>query len=249
MEAVYEKSKLLIGANKYCPGCGHGIVNKLIAQVLEENGWVGKTVECVCIGCAINMSPYVDWDMVQCPHGRASAVATGVRRVNKNALVFTYQGDGDAAGIGLAETFHAAVRGEGFTQIVVNNQIYGMTGGQTSCTTLVGQKTTTSGPNGRDPEKTGYPVRLAEMIAMADATDYVVRTSVHTPNNILKTKAAIEKAFRLQMEEGKHSFIEILSMCPTNTHIASDKYPDYMEENILPVFPLGTFRDVTEEAK
>lgn len=242
MNAVYKKCELLLGENKYCPGCGHGIVNKLIAEVIAENGWKSKVVEAICIGCALNMNPYVDWDIVQCPHGRAAAVATGIKRVKNDALVFTYQGDGDAAGIGLAETYHAASRGEGFTQIMVNNQIYGMTGGQTSCTTLVGQKTTTSGPKGRDPLKTGYPTKLSEAIALVEAPTLVARCSVHNPKEILRTKKLIERAFRLQLEERKYSFLEILSMCPTNGHLRPEQGPDYMEEHVLPVFPLGIWK-------
>lgn len=242
MENVYKKSDRLIGASKFCPGCGHGIVNKLIAEVLDENDWVGQTIECLCIGCAINMANYVDWDIVFSPHGRAAAVATGVSRVNKDAVVFSYQGDGDAAGIGLAESFHSASRGEGFVQIVVNNQIYGMTGGQTSPMTLVGQKTTTSGPNGRDPEKTGYPTHLAETMALIEAPALVARCSVHNPKEILKTKKILEKAFRLQKEQHAYSYVEIISMCPTDLHMQPDKMPEYIEENVLPVYPLGQFK-------
>ncbi|MBQ6314105.1 MAG: 2-oxoglutarate oxidoreductase [Mogibacterium sp.] len=242
MEKIYGKSDLLLGSSKFCPGCGHGVVNKLIAEVLEENGWVGNAVECLCIGCAINMANYVDWDIVFCPHGRAAAVATGVSRVNKDAVVFSYQGDGDAAGIGLAESFHSASRGEGFVQIVVNNQIYGMTGGQTSPMTLIGQKTTTSGPNGRDPLKTGYPTHLAETMALIEAAGVVARGSVHNPKEILRTKKLLEKAFRLQVEEHKYSYIEIVSMCPTDLHMQPDKMPDYIEKNVLPVYPLGQLK-------
>ncbi len=242
MEQIYGKNKLLMGENKFCPGCGHSTVCKLIAEVLTENGWEHKAVTALCIGCAINVHPYVNWDLIQCPHGRAAAVATGAKRINKDALVFTYQGDGDAAGIGLTETYHAASRGEAITAIMINNQVYGMTGGQTSCTTLVGQRTTTTDKNGRNPETTGYPTRLAEAIAQIDAAAYVARVSLHTPKHVIQAKKAIEKAFRLQMEEGKYSFIEILSICPTNFHLPPDKCPQYEEEKVIPVFPLGVFK-------
>lgn len=242
MKAVYERNPLLMGSNKFCPGCGHPLLNKIIADVLAENNWAGDAITALCIGCALNMTPYVDWDLVQCPHGRAAAVATGIKHVQKSKLVFTYQGDGDAAGIGLTETFHAASRGEPFTQIMVNNQIYGMTGGQSSCTTLIGQKTTTSGPSGRDPAHTGYPTKLAEVIAMVDAAGYVARVSIHTPKHIRQAKKAIEKAFRLQMEENKYTFVEVLAMCPTNFHVEPWDAPAYMEEKVLPVFPLGEFK-------
>lgn len=242
MKTVYQKNELLQGEIKFCPGCGHGIVNKLIAEVLSENGWAGKAIECLCIGCAINMTEYVNWDILACPHGRAAAVATGVSRVNKDAVVFTYQGDGDAGGIGLAETFHAASRGEGFVQIVVNNQIYGMTGGQTSCMTLVGQKTTTSGPNGRDPEKTGYPTHLAEALAPIEAAGLVARCAVHSPKEIIRTKKILERAFRLQQEQHKYSYVEIVSMCPTDLHMPADKMPAYIQNTVLPVFPVGEFK-------
>lgn len=242
MKTVYQKNALLKGESKFCPGCGHGIVNKLIAEVLEENNWAEKAIECLCIGCAINMTDYVDWDIVACPHGRAAAVATGVSRVNKDAVVFTYQGDGDAAGIGMGETYHAASRGEGFVQIVVNNQIYGMTGGQTSCMTLIGQKTTTSGPGGRDPEKTGYPTRLAETLALIEAPGLVARCSVHNPKEIMKTKKVLQRAFRLQQEEHKYSYVEIVSMCPTDLHMNPEKMPEYIQDAVLPVFPLDIFK-------
>lgn len=242
MENVYSKNSLLLGSSKFCPGCGHGLVNKMIAEVIDENGWSNKAIECICIGCSLNMVTYVDWDMIQCPHGRAAAVATGVKKVQKDALVFSYQGDGDAAGIGMAETFHAASRGEPFVQIVVNNQIYGMTGGQTSCMTLVGQKTTTSGPDGRDPSRTGYPTHLAEILSTVEAPGFVARGSVHTAKDYIKTKKMLEQAFRTQIEDNKYAYIEILSMCPTDLHMNPADMPKYIEEKVLPVYPTGVFK-------
>lgn len=242
MKAVYEKNPLLVGPNKFCPGCGHSLLNKIIAEVLVENGWANKTITALCIGCALNITHYVNWDLVQSPHGRAAAVATGIKHMQKDKLVYSYQGDGDAAGIGLAETFHAASRGEPFTQIMVNNQIYGMTGGQSSCTTLIGQRTTTTGPEGRDPARTGYPTKLAEVIATIAAAGYVARVSLHDPMHVRQTKKVLEKAFRLQLEENKYSFIEILAMCPTNFHVEPWDAPDYMVKHVLPVFPLGELK-------
>lgn len=249
MKSVYERNPLLGNTNKFCPGCGHSLVNKIIADVLIENGWADEAIEALCIGCALQTTHYCNWDLVQSPHGRAAAVATGVKHIQKDALVFTYQGDGDAAGIGLTETFHAASRGEPITQIMVNNQIYGMTGGQSSCTTLIGQRTTTTGPEGRDPLRTGYPTKLAEVLANVEAAGYVARVSVHDAANVRKTKKTLEKAFRLQLEEGKYSYIEILSMCPTNFHVEPWDAPAYMVNHVLPVFPLGEFKVPDKEGQ
>jgi 2-oxoglutarate ferredoxin oxidoreductase subunit beta len=245
MEKIYGKQSVLAPqSNTFCPGCGHSTLIKLLSEVLVENNWVGKAIHVNGVGCGLNMHNYLDWDMFQCPHGRSAAVAAGVKHVQKNALVYTYQGDGDACCIGVGETFHAASRCEPFTAIMINNQIYGMTGGQTSPTTLVGQITTTTDKHGRDPKKSGYPTRMAEVIAGFEGPAFVGRFALHTPKNIIQTKKALEKAFRLQLEHNTYSFLEILSMCPTNWHIPTMDTPAHIEKNVLPVFPLGTFKDV-----
>ena len=204
---------------------------------------MGSAITVNGVGCGLNLHGVLTWDLFQCPHGRAAAVASGVKHAQRDKLVFTYQGDGDACCIGVGETFHAASRLEPFTQIMINNQIYGMTGGQTSPTTLIGQRTTTSGEGGRDPVRTGFPTRMAEVIAGLEGSAFVGRFALHTPKNILQTKKALEKAFRLQLEKNRYSFLEILSMCPTNWNIPTMQTPKYIEEKVLPVFPLGVFKD------
>lgn len=225
--------------NTFCPGCTHSTAEKLIAEVLGELGYIGKTIICMPIGCALHAVPYFEIDQIQCLHGRASAVATGVTRMNPDECVLAYQGDGDAVSIGMAETFYAANRGEKFTCIVINNQMYGMTGGQMSPTTLVGQGSTT-GP--RIAERAGYPVQLAEIIASLKAPGYVARGSLHSPKYIMQAKKYLEKAIRCQMEQGRYSYVELLSICPTNWGILPKNCPKYVEENVLPVYPVGELK-------
>jgi 2-oxoglutarate ferredoxin oxidoreductase subunit beta len=225
----------------FCPGCMHPQANKIIAEVLDENDWVGDAIIMVPVGCSLYISRYFNIDTIQSAHGRAAATAIGAKRMRKDKLVISYQGDGDAAAIGFSETFFAANRGEPISVIMINNQVYGMTGGQMSPTTLLGQRSTTT-VKGRDIKAAGYPVHMAEIIANLKAPAYVGRFSLHTPKHILQTKKAIEKAFRLQLEENKYSFIEVLSACPTNWGISPRKGPQYMEEKVIPEFPLGEFK-------
>lgn len=223
----------------FCPGCTHPTAEKLIAEVLEELGYLGNTIICMPIGCALHANPYFEIDQVQCLHGRASAVAVGVSRMNPDKCILTYQGDGDAVSIGMAETFYAANRGEKFTCIVINNQIYGMTGGQMSPTSLVGQGSTTGV---RMVERAGYPVHFAEIIATLKAPGYVARGALHSPKHIRQAKKYIEKAIRCQMEHGKYAYVELISLCPTNWGILPKDCPQYVETNILPEFPLGELK-------
>ncbi len=241
MQMVYGKTEALMPAgSKYCPGCMHSTAHKIIAEVVDEMGMRGKTIIVPPTGCSILAADYWNLDMVFSLHGRTAAVATGVKRAQRDKLVVCYQGDGDAASIGLAESFYAANRGEPITVVMINNQIYGMTGGQMSPTTLMGQKSTTC-KAGRD-ENSGYPVKLAEIIATLPAPKYVARFALHTPKNILQAKRGLEKAFKIQLEDKGYSYIELLSACPTNWGAPTDKTPEYMEKYVLPVFPVGELK-------
>lgn len=243
MELVYGRPRGLKDApNGYCAGCMHSTASKLIAQVLDENDWLGDTIAILPIGCALNTVRWFDMDAIQSAHGRAAATAVGAKKMAPDKLIFTYQGDGDAAAIGLAETMHAANRGDPITVIMINNQIYGMTGGQISPTTRVGQKTVTTGPQGRDPAKDGYPMHMAEIIASLRAPGYVARFALHKPGEILKAKKGIETAFRRQLEQGQYAFVELLSACPTNWGVPPRKTPALMDELVIPEFPLGEFK-------
>jgi len=242
VEKIYEKPKSLMpNGSNYCPGCFHSMSHKIIAEILDEQNLRENTVMVLPVGCSILATLYWNFDMVCSLHGRAAAVATGFKRVRPEQLVLVYQGDGDAASIGIAETIYAANRGEPFTVIMMNNQIYGMTGGQMSPTTLIGQKTTTA-PKGRDTAGTGYPVKMAELIAELKAPKYVARFSLHTPKHILQAKQGIKKAITIQLEDKGYSFIELISNCPTNWGIPPAETPKYIEEKVLPVFPLGEFK-------
>lgn len=240
---VYQKSKGLTDAPlSYCPGCTHGIIHKLVAEVLEELGVLDHTIGVASVGCSVMSYFFFNCDMQQAAHGRACAVATGIKRVRPHDVVFTYQGDGDLASIGLNETIHAANRGESITVIFVNNAIYGMTGGQMAPTTLIGQKTTTS-PMGRNEVLHGAPIRISEIIAQVPRATYVERVSVHTPQYVKKAKASLKKAFQNQIDGKGFSMIEFLSTCPVNwgmTPVASMKW---VEEQMMKYFPLGVFRD------
>ncbi|PYG88580.1 2-oxoglutarate ferredoxin oxidoreductase subunit beta [Ruminiclostridium sufflavum DSM 19573] len=225
----------------YCPGCTHGIIHRLIAEVIDELDIEGITVGVSPVGCAYNNYEYFNCDMVQAAHGRAPAVATGIKRVNPDNYVFTYQGDGDLAAIGTAEIVHAAARGEKITTVFVNNAIYGMTSGQMAPTTLLGQVTTTS-PYGRKAEIHGFPINVCELLSTLEGAAYVERTSVHDVKNIKKTKAAIKKAFEVQKAKKGFSIVEVLSTCPTNWGINPIDSLKWLEENMLPHYPLGVFK-------
>jgi 2-oxoglutarate ferredoxin oxidoreductase subunit beta len=247
MKVVYEKSAGLTDAEfSYCPGCTHGIIHKLVAESIMELGVEGKTVGVASVGCSVLAYKFFSFDMVQSPHGRAPAVATGLRRALPDNIVFTYQGDGDLAAIGTAETVHAAARGENITIIFVNNTTYGMTGGQMAPTTMPGQKTQTS-PYGRDVQVAGYPLRVAEMLATLDGAHYVERVAVNSIPNITKAKKAIRKAFQNQVDKKGFSLVEVLSTCPTNWGVSPIKALDWLKENMIPYYPLGVCKDLSPE--
>ncbi len=231
----------------YCPGCTHGIIHRIVAQVIDELGVRENTVGVCPVGCAVFAYEYFNVDMIEAAHGRAPAVATGVKRSLPDRVVFTYQGDGDLAAIGTAETIHAAARGEKITAIFVNNAIYGMTGGQMAPTTLLGQKTTTT-PFGRDKERNGLPLRVAEMLSTVDGAAYVARVSVHNPGNAVKAKQAVKKAFECQIRGDGFSIVEVLSTCPTNWGLSPVEALKWLEENMLPHYPLGEFKMPAGEA-
>ncbi|MGI6013357.1 MAG: thiamine pyrophosphate-dependent enzyme [Oscillospiraceae bacterium] len=247
MAVVFEKTKMLTDAPfHYCPGCTHGIIHRLVAEVIDEMGLQEKAVGVAPVGCAVFAYNYFDCDMYEAAHGRAPAVATGAKRARPDSCVFTYQGDGDLASIGTAEIVHAAHRGEKITTIFVNNAIYGMTGGQMAPTTLVGQKTTTS-PYGRDENWCGSPIRMSEMLATIDGSAYIERVALNTNANIIKAKKAIRKAFEYQMEGKGFSMIEVLSTCPTNWGLNPIEAMKWLEDNMIPYYPLGVFKDKEAE--
>ncbi len=247
MAIVFEKTRLLTDKPfHYCPGCTHGIIHRLVAEALDELGIGDKAVGVAPVGCAVFAYDYFNCDMMEAAHGRAPAVATGIKRVLPDRAVFTYQGDGDLASIGTAEIVHAATRGEKITVIFVNNAIYGMTGGQMAPTTLPGQVTTTS-PYGRDVSHCGYPVRVSEMLATLTGPAYIERVSVHDVPHIKKAKAAIKKAFQLQMEGRGFTLVEVLSTCPTNWGKTPKEAFEWLKSDMLPTYPLGVYKDITTE--
>ena len=229
-------------ASHYCPGCTHGIIHRLVAEAIDSLGIEGRTVGVAPVGCSVFAYNYFNCDMVQAAHGRAPAVATGLKRAIPENVVFTYQGDGDLAAIGTAETVHSAARGENITIIFVNNAIYGMTGGQMAPTTLPGQVTQTS-PYGRDTSLAGMPVKVCEMLSQVDGATYLERVSVDSVAHINQAKRAIEKAFRYQTEGKGFSLVEVLSSCPTNWGLEPAKALDWLRENMLPYYPLGVYKD------
>lgn len=248
MKTVFEFTKgMLEEESTYCPGCTHGITHRLVMEVLEESGKIGNTIGISPVGCSILAHQYMNVDMCEAAHGRAPAVATGVRRVHPEKTIFTYQGDGDLASIGTGEIIHAAHRAEKFTTIFINNAIYGMTGGQMAPTTLIGQKTTTT-VNGRQEAACGKPLRMAELLATVDGAVFVERVSMDTPANVRKAKKAIEKAFKVQELRLGFSFVEVLSTCPTNWGLNPVKSLDWLRDNLIPYYPLGNFR-CPEEVK
>ena len=226
----------------YCPGCTHGIIHRLVAQAIDELGIEGRCVGIASVGCSVLTYNYFNVDMIQAAHGRAPAVATGVKRAYPDNIVFTYQGDGDLAAIGTAETVHSAARGENITVIFVNNAIYGMTGGQMAPTSLPGQVTQTS-PYGRDVKTVGYPVKVCELLREVEGAAYLERVAVNDVKNVKNAARAIKKAFRYQMEGKGFSLIEILSTCPTNWGFTPDKALEWLEQNMIPYYPLGVYKD------
>ena len=246
---VFEKTKGLTDNQlHYCPGCTHGIIHRLVAEALEELGVTGKTVGIASVGCSVFSYNYFNCDMIQAAHGRAPAVATGAKRANPDNVVFTYQGDGDLAAIGTAETVHSAARGENITVIFVNNAIYGMTGGQMAPTTLPNQITQTS-PYGRDVTVVGYPVKVCEMLSQVDGATYLERVAVNNVKNIKKAKAAIKKAFQNQIEGKGFSLVEVLSTCPTNWGLTPKDALKWLDENMETYYPLGVYKDKYKEEK
>ena len=246
---VFEKTKGLTDNQlHYCPGCTHGIIHRLVAEALEELGVTGKTVGIASVGCSVFSYNYFNCDMIQAAHGRAPAVATGAKRANPDNVVFTYQGDGDLAAIGTAETVHAAARNENITVIFVNNAIYGMTGGQMAPTTLPSQVTQTS-PYGRDVTVVGYPVKVCEMLSQLDGASYLERVAVNNVKNIKKAKQAILHAFKNQIEGKGFSLIEVLSTCPTNWGLSPKDALKWLDENMETYYPLGVYKDKYKEVK
>ncbi|MBN2286871.1 MAG: 2-oxoglutarate oxidoreductase [Tissierellales bacterium] len=245
---VYKKTKALNDTQfHYCPGCTHGIIHKLIGESLVELGVLGEAIGVASVGCSALCYKYFNCDVQQAAHGRAPAVATGIKRVRPENVVFTLQGDGDLASIGAAEIVHAAHRGEKITTIFVNNAIYGMTGGQMAPTTLIGQKATTA-PEGRTEEHSGKPLKIAEMLATIDGAKYVERVSVHNPAAVRKAKKAIKRAFQCQLEGKGFAIVEVLSTCPTNWGMTPVNALGWVESDMIPYYPLGNLRDF-EEAK
>jgi 2-oxoglutarate/2-oxoacid ferredoxin oxidoreductase subunit beta len=246
MEKIYTRPKILKNAVfHYCPGCGHSVIHRLIAEVVDELGIQDRIIGIPPAGCSVFAYYYFDFDMVESAHGRGAAVATGMKRAYPEAIVFSYQGDGDLAAIGTAETIHAANRGENITIIYVNNAVYGMTGGQIAPTTLPNQKTTTS-PYGRDVKTDGYPIKMSEMLGLLDGTTYIERTAVYSPASIRKTKQAIKKAFQIQMDGLGYSLVEILSACPVNWNMSPLESWQWAEKELTRVFPLGVIKDLSK---
>jgi len=242
MQVVYSRPDSLVDVNThYCPGCTHGVGHRLIAEVLDEMGLREKTIGVASVGCSVFAYNYFNFDWVQAPHGRAPAMATGVKRVYPDRIVLTYQGDGDLASIGMAEIVHAAARGENITVVFINNANYGMTGGQMAPTTLPGQKTTSS-PAGRDVEQAGYPIRTAEMLSTLEGASYVVRRSLHDPKNIRMAKKALRLAFETQVRGMGFSMVELLSTCPTNWGLTPLQSLQWLEEKMVPYYPINDFK-------
>ncbi len=242
MAVVFERTKGLADiTTHYCPGCTHGIIHRLVGEVLVEMGELEDAIGVAPVGCAVLAYKYFSCDMQEASHGRAPAVATGIKRVHPNSMVFTYQGDGDLASIGAGEIVHAAARGEKFTTIFANNAIYGMTGGQMAPTTLIGQKSTTS-QSGRDPRMNGFPIRISEMLSTLDGAVYIERVSVDTPASVRKAKAAIKRAFQVQKDGLGFSLIEVLSTCPTNWGIPPVESLQWLRDNMMPYYPLGIYK-------
>lgn len=242
-QLVYQRPETLTDVHThYCPGCTHGVAHRLIAEVIDELGIREKTIGVAPVGCSVFCYNYLEVDFVEAAHGRAPAMATGVKRVLPDRVVFTYQGDGDLASIGMGEIIHAAARGENITVIFINNAIYGMTGGQMAPTTLPGMKTTSS-PTGRDVELSGFPMKMCELLSQLDGATYVARRSLHNPAEIRKAKKAIKQAFENQINDFGFSMVELLSSCPTNWDIGPAKSLKFIESQMVPVYPLGDYKN------
>ncbi|NLL46081.1 MAG: 2-oxoglutarate oxidoreductase [Clostridiales bacterium] len=246
MAVVFKKPKALTDMSMhYCPGCTHGIIHRLVAEAIDELDIEGRTVGVAPVGCSVMAYDYFACDMVEAAHGRAPAVATGLKRACPDNIIFTYQGDGDLAAIGMCETVHAATRGENITVIFVNNAIYGMTGGQMAPTSLPGQVTQTS-PYGRDINTAGYPIRVCEMLATLDGVALAQRVTVDSVRNVNIAKKAIKKAFENQVKGLGYSIVEIISSCPTNWGLSPNEALEWMRNNMLPYYPLGVYKDISE---
>lgn len=245
MKQIFKRPESLVDVPfHFCPGCHHGVAHRLVAEAIDRFGIREQTIGVASVGCSVFLYDYFDVDVLEAPHGRASAVATGVKRARKDRIVFTYQGDGDLASIGIAEVVHTANRGENITIIFANNAVYGMTGGQMAPTTLLGQKTTTS-PYGREFTQDGYPIRMAEMLATLEGSAFVVRVAVNNPANLMKARKAVFKAFEMQIKQMGFSFVEFLLSCPTNWGLDPLKANERVQEEMIPYFPLGVFKERT----
>ncbi|MDE5686648.1 MAG: 2-oxoglutarate oxidoreductase [Paramuribaculum sp.] len=243
---VYSRPELLNDSPMhYCPGCSHGVVHKLVAEVIKEMGQEENSIGVAPVGCAVFAYKYIDIDWIEAAHGRAPAVATGAKRLNPDRLVFTYQGDGDLAAIGTAETIHAANRGENIAIIFINNAIYGMTGGQMAPTTLEGQKTATT-PYGRRIDLNGYPLKISDLLARLEGTCYVTRQTVHNPASVRKAKAAIRRAFENSLNGRGTSVVEVVSTCSSGWKMTPEKANEWMVENMVPFYPLGDLKNTAE---
>ena len=243
MAVVFEKPKSLTDATlSYCPGCTHGIIHRLVAEAIDTLGIEGRTIGVAPVGCAVMAYNYFTCEMVEAAHGRAPAVATGLKRSLPDNIIFTYQGDGDLASIGMAETVHSATRNENITIIFVNNAIYGMTGGQMAPTSLPGQVTQTS-PYGRDVNTVGYPIRVCEMLSTLTGPEYIARVAVNNVKNVNQAKKAIQKAFENQVEGKGFSLVEVISACPTNWGMTPDQALKWVDDNMIPYYPLGVYKD------
>ncbi|OHB91225.1 MAG: 2-oxoglutarate oxidoreductase [Planctomycetes bacterium RIFCSPHIGHO2_12_FULL_52_36] len=243
MQALYSAPETLIRTpSHYCPGCGHGIAHRLLAEIIDELGIRGKTIGLAPVGCSVLAYNYLDIDMCEAAHGRPPAIATGIKRVHPDNIVFTYQGDGDLAAIGMAEIVHAASRAENITVIFINNAIYGMTNGQLAPTTLLNQRTTTT-PEGRDPLTHGYPIRICELLATLEGASFLARTSLSSPKDVSQTKEALKKGFKTQIEKKGFSLIEVLSPCPVYWRMSPVESLKFIEEKMTQTFPLGVFKD------
>ena len=249
LKMVYQRPESLVDTpTHYCPGCTHGVAHRLVAEVLDEMGLREKTIGIAPVGCAVLAYDYFEFDGVEAAHGRAPAMATGIKRVLPDRIVFTYQGDGDLASIGMGEIIHAAARGERITVIFINNAIYGMTGGQMAPTTLP-EQVTTSSPRGRDVATQGFPIRMSEILAQMDGAAYVVRRSLHDPNNIRKAKKAIRLAFEAQVRGLGFAMVELLSTCPTNWGMTPIEAMNWVRDHMVPAFPLGDYKVAPELQK
>ncbi|WP_428066511.1 thiamine pyrophosphate-dependent enzyme [Candidatus Proelusimicrobium volucris] len=243
MKPVTKRPESLVDIpTHYCPGCGHSVVHRLVAEVMDELDIRKRTICIAPVGCAVFADKYFNCDAIQGPHGRGPAIATGIKRSKPDTIVFSYQGDGDLASIGMAEIVHAAARGENITVIFINNTIYGMTGGQMAPTTLVGQVATTA-PKGRNEKLQGNPINVSEMLSQLKSAKYIERVSVDTPQNVMNAKKAIKKAFQNQIDGVGFSFVEVLSICPTNWGVEPLKALEFLREKMMPQYPLGVFKD------